>query len=611
MDRNLFLCPITQELYDDPVMTCDGQTYSRVAIENWFQKHKTSPVTNLELDNLTLTPNFAITALLNQFFPEETNRNKSMSIEITRKCTNEVFVICVIKNTPTSFKTSDLRNSVLKLECCKGFKACDVLILNESNMDINHFEFNEVLKYVFFILPIDNFIRVATLDKLFIYTNEEFVSNTNELLSKINLDQQTNYKYLHESEIKSGEIVIPLRNEPIMQIFIKGLWGNTIVLDVNIEDTVKEIKLRIFVKMGIPVDQQRLLFAAMQLEDDRLLKEYPICQDITMHLVLRMRGGCIVSRYAAEFNYESKTTGADYLLGMNNQTLSIDIVNTLQSNGTEKPIVIDNVLSDTECKSIQNLFLSDTSHKLKISFSEFSHADIEKWMKLSNFDQIWIRRVVIETEEKFVRFHTDDASFRTMQITLNKDYTGGDLVFALNDEFFIPTRNIGTATIHNAHTAHGVTSCKGRRDSLFFVDTLGIFYLHDQVFKDMEKFKRWVHFAKDKNIMKKYPIGFEFPSIIDDREREDMREFLRYVQNIRGFEPTFEDVSKILDFIIKITKTDSFTIYQAIIDYAEFLKSGSGEPSLMIDLIWHTHMQFERYESDCIALTGHYVVHHF
>ena len=30
-----FLCPITQEVMDDPVITSDGHTYERVAIEQW------------------------------------------------------------------------------------------------------------------------------------------------------------------------------------------------------------------------------------------------------------------------------------------------------------------------------------------------------------------------------------------------------------------------------------------------------------------------------------------------------------------------------------------------------------------------------------------------
>jgi len=60
-------CPITQEIFEDPVIGEDGHTYERKAITDWLRKNGTSPMTRQPMSIDTLRTNHVVKQMIEEY----------------------------------------------------------------------------------------------------------------------------------------------------------------------------------------------------------------------------------------------------------------------------------------------------------------------------------------------------------------------------------------------------------------------------------------------------------------------------------------------------------------------------------------------------------------
>jgi len=152
------------------------------------------------------------------------------------------------------------------------------------------------------------YYKSVTLQRIF--DKNDLVKKPSDLnLSQnetILLSQEKNIEPINEYTSDRTEKLI--NDNGNINLFVRTFNNETILLHVRDNYTVRDIKNMIFNKIGVRVDEQRLVHSSMQLNDNKILRDYGIGKNnepfATVSLLLRLCGGMFNETSGKNGNYQ-------------------------------------------------------------------------------------------------------------------------------------------------------------------------------------------------------------------------------------------------------------------------------------------------------------------
>jgi hypothetical protein len=532
-----FQCPITLSCMTDPCITSDGISYERAAIATWLKDHDTDPLTGLQLQNKVLISNITLRRAIQDF--------KANCVIPT-----------VVSESETNLRISDGQTCILSFYFD---------LSNTTALALMQFIANAIQRSI-------SEIKLSFNAAGYFWTESSLWKTIkNTTLDELGIEDGTMFYYKLQPKSQNAD----------MQIFVKTLIGKTITLTCSSNDTVELVKQMLLWNQGVPLDQQRLIFAGHQLHDTCTLSNYNIQSESTLSLLLSCRGGCVASHTPMPFVTALHTTQTP-----TTSKECMELILALNGDIKQSPLLIPSLLSRESCKSILAM---DQTGEIPIERLKL-HLTVDEWAAIKQYNFAKIR--ILHAKNQHMDWHVDDGSAQTLQVFLNDDFKGGHTLYATEGGVQRFPASVGDGIVHSRFQVHAMSKLQqGVRKTLFLCQKIDMVKdLAAMVTRDLTVFHK---------IVQQWPL-------LKNNVQVELKSYAHQIGEA--------DIAKVLSFIADVVACQwcEDTIEQACKDYIIFMKSLPHDqaPSLAVDVVWHAHLQEKRrYDSDVLSWTGTSVVH--
>jgi large subunit ribosomal protein L40e len=117
------------------------------------------------------------------------------------------------------------------------------------------------------------------------------------------------------------------------------MTGKTITIEgIRADTSVLQLKHKLQDVEGVPPDQQRLIFAGQQLDDQQTMRDHNVQDESTLHWVLRLRGGMYDISSGMDGDRQLTTNDRDVYLSVE-AMMQIQPLSYVEHTGTDDDLV--------------------------------------------------------------------------------------------------------------------------------------------------------------------------------------------------------------------------------------------------------------------------------